>query len=73
MTIPLTIVRRHIAAHFVPHDGIAGFGAAAAFAKAWWPKDDARTLRNATKDICGSDEQMTKLAESSVNLQAEDA
>lgn len=55
------------------HYGIAGFGTAAAYAKALGLKDDNKKLRNATKDIYGGDEYMTKLAESTVNIQAEDA
>ena len=55
------------------HYGIAGFGTAAAFAKALGLKDDNKKLRDATKDIYASDAFMTKLAETSVNLQAEDA
>lgn len=55
------------------HYGIAGFGTAAAFAKALGLKDDNKKLRDATKDIYASDAFMTKLAETSVNLEAEDA
>ncbi|MEN2786664.1 DUF892 family protein [Sphingomonas qilianensis] len=55
------------------HYGIAGFGTAAAFAKALGLKDDSKKLSAATKEIYGGDEYMTKLAETSVNLQAEDA
>lgn len=55
------------------HYGIAGFGTAAAYAKALGLKDDNRKLRDATKEIYCGDEFMTKLAESSVNLQAEHA
>ncbi|MDO7842877.1 ferritin-like domain-containing protein [Sphingomonas immobilis] len=55
------------------HYGIAGFGTAAAYAKALGLKDDTKKLRDATKEIYGGDEYMTKLAESSVNMQAEDA
>ena len=55
------------------HYGIAGFGTAAAYAKALGLKDDHKKLSAATKDIYGGDEYMTKLAETSVNLQAEDA
>ncbi|EJL33464.1 ferritin-like domain-containing protein [Novosphingobium sp. AP12] len=55
------------------HYGIAGFGTAAAYAKALGLKDDNKKLRDATKDIYGGDEYMTKLAESSVNLEAEAA
>lgn len=55
------------------HYGIAGFGTAAAYAKALGIKDDSKKLESATKEIYGSDEYMTKLAETSVNLKAEDA
>ena len=55
------------------HYGIAGFGTAAAYAKALGLKDDNKKLRDATKEIYGGDEFMTKLAESSVNLKAENA
>ena len=55
------------------HYGIAGFGTAAAYAKALGLKDDNKKLRDATKEIYGGDEYLTKLAESSVNLKAEDA
>lgn len=55
------------------HYGIAGFGTAAAYAKALGLKDDGKKLKDATKEIYGGDEYMTKLAETSVNLQAEDA
>jgi len=55
------------------HYGIAGFGTAAAYAEALGLKDDSKKLNDATKEIYGGDEYMTKLAETSVNLQAEDA
>jgi ferritin-like metal-binding protein YciE len=55
------------------HYGIAGFGTAAAYAEALGRKDDAKQLNDATKEIYGSDEYMTKLAETAVNLKAEDA
>ena len=55
------------------HYGIAGFGTAVAYAKALGLKDDNKKLGAATKEIYGGDEFMTKLAETSVNLQAEDA
>jgi len=55
------------------HYGIAGFGTAAAYAKALGLTDDTDKLRDATKEICGGNEHMTKLAETSVNLQAEHA
>ena len=53
------------------HYGIAGFGTAAAYAKALGLKDDNKKLRDATKEIYGGDEYMTKLAETGVNLKAE--
>ena len=55
------------------HYGIAGFGTAAAYAEALELKDDSKKLNDATKEIYGGDEFMTKLAETSVNLQAETA
>ncbi len=55
------------------HYGIAGFGTAAAYAKALGFKDDEKKLKSATKEIYGGDEYMTKLAETGVNLQAEAA
>jgi ferritin-like metal-binding protein YciE len=55
------------------HYGIAGFGTAAAYAKALGLKDDNKKLREATKEIYSGDEYMTKLAETGVNLQAEAA
>ena len=55
------------------HYGIAGFGTAAAYAKAIGLKDDNKKLREATKEIYGGDEYMTKLAEMSVNIQAEES
>lgn len=54
------------------HYGIAGFGTAAAYAKALGLKDANKKLREATKDIYGGDEYMTKLAETSVNIDAKD-
>ena len=55
------------------HYGIAGFGTAEAYAKALGLKEDAKKLADATKDIYGSDEFMSKLAETSVNVSAEAA
>ena len=52
------------------HYGIAGFGTAAAYAKALGLKDDNKKLSDATKEIYGGDEYMTKLAETSVNIEA---
>lgn len=45
------------------HYGIAGFGTAAAYAKALGLKDDAKKLKEATKEIYGSDKYASKLAE----------
>lgn len=53
------------------HYGIAGFGTAAAFAKAL-ELEDQKALEAATKEIYGSDEYMTKLAETTVNIDAKD-
>ena len=54
------------------HYGIAGFGTAAAYAEALGKKDDAKKLNEATKEIYGGDEYMTRLSET-VNDEAEDA
>jgi ferritin-like metal-binding protein YciE len=54
------------------HYGIAGFGTAAAYAKALGLKDDNKKLSDATKEIYGGDEYMTKLAETSVNIEAKE-
>lgn len=53
------------------HYGIAGFGTAAAFADALGLEEDASQLDEATKDIYGSDEYLSHLAETSVNMQAQ--
>jgi ferritin-like metal-binding protein YciE len=55
------------------HYGIAGFGTAAAYAEALGLNEDGKKLSEATKEIYASDEYMTKLAETAVNLRAEDA
>lgn len=52
------------------HYGIAGFGTAAAFAEALGLKKAVKALNKATKEIYGSDEYMTKLAETNVNIEA---
>jgi ferritin-like metal-binding protein YciE len=54
------------------HYGIAGFGTAAAYASALGLKDDAKKLKAATKDIYFGDEYGTRLAETSVNIDAKD-
>lgn len=52
------------------HYGIAGFGTAASYAKTLGLKDDNKKLRDATKEIYGSDQYMTRLAETTVNIDA---
>ena len=54
------------------HYGIAGFGTAAAYAKALGLKDDEKQLKTATKEIYGGDEYGTLLAETSVNIDAKE-
>jgi len=53
------------------HYGIAGFGTAASYAGTLKLKDAQKRLSQATKEIYGSDEYMTKLAETAVNIDAE--
>ena len=52
------------------HYGIAGFGTAAAYAKALGLNDDAKQLSAVTKEIYSNDKYTSKLADSSVNLHA---
>lgn len=52
------------------HYGIAGFGTAAAYAKALGLKDAVKKLDKATAEIYSADEYGTKLAEACVNVQA---
>ena len=54
------------------HYGIAGFGTAASYAKTLGLKDDAKKLADATAEIYGGDEYATKLAETTVNIDAKD-
>ena len=54
------------------HYGIAGFGTAMSFAETLGLKDAAKALKQATKEIYGGDEYMTKLAETTVNIDAKD-
>jgi ferritin-like metal-binding protein YciE len=54
------------------HYGIAGFGTAAAYAKALGLKDDAKKLSTATKEIYGSDKYGSKLGDT-VSQKAEAA
>ena len=53
------------------HYGIAGFGTAAAYAKALGEDRAVKKLSVATKEIYGGDEFATKLAETAVNAHAE--
>lgn len=55
------------------HYGICGIGTAKAFAEALGRKDHAKKLDTVLSEIYGADENMTDLAERSVNLQARDA
>ena len=52
------------------HYGITGFGTVSAFAKALKLDDDQSKLQSAVKEMYQSDELMTELAESAVNMQA---
>jgi ferritin-like metal-binding protein YciE len=54
------------------HYGLAGFGTAAAYAKALGLKEDTKALKQVTKEIYLGDEYGNRLAETSVNLQAKD-
>lgn len=55
------------------HYGLAGFGAAAAYAKALGLVDDEAKLKRAVSDIYRGDEAASHLAERSVNLAAKHA
>ncbi len=52
------------------HYGIAGFGTAAAYAKALGRRDDQKKLKTAVKEMYSGDTYMSKLAETAVTLQA---
>ena len=52
------------------HYGITGFGTVAAFAKALGHRDDHGKLESAVKDMYKSDDLMSELAESAVNVRA---
>lgn len=54
------------------HYGIAGFGTAKAFAEALGKKDHAKKLDDIVSSIYDADENMTDLAERSVNLKAKE-
>ena len=55
------------------HYGIAGLGSAKAFAEALGKDEHARKLDDLVADIYRTDENMTDLAERSVNLRAKEA
>ena len=55
------------------HYGITGFGTVGAFAKALKLDGDAQKLAAAVKDMHGSDDLVSRLAESAVNLAAASA
>lgn len=55
------------------HYGICGFGTAKAFAEALGMDEHVRKLDSITESIYDTDENMTDLAERSVNLQARNA
>ena len=55
------------------HYGICGFGTCKAFAEALEKSDHVKQLDEITADIYGADENMTDLAERSVNLKAKKA
>ena len=54
------------------HYGIAGFGTAASYAGTLGLKDAVKALDNVTKETYGGDEYMTKLAETTVNIEAKE-
>lgn len=55
------------------HYGICGFGTAKAYAEALGEEEHVEQLDEATAEIYGGDENMTQLAEMSLNLAAADA
>jgi ferritin-like metal-binding protein YciE len=54
------------------HYGIAGFGTAASYAGTLKLNDAQKQLKQTTKEIYGGDEYMTKLAETTVNIDAKE-
>ncbi len=55
------------------HYGIAGFGTAAAYAKALGRRDEQKKLKSAVKDMYRGDEYLSKLAETAVTIEAKAA
>ena len=54
------------------HYGIAGFGTAASYAGTLGLKDAQKQLKTLTKETYGGDDYMTKLAETTVNIEAKE-
>ena len=54
------------------HYGMAGFGTAAAYAKALGQSEDAKKLSSAAKEMYSGDTYMSRLAETAVNAAAKD-
>lgn len=54
------------------HYGIAGFGTVASYAGTLGLKDAQKQLKALTKDTYGGDEYMTRLAETTVNIKADE-
>ena len=54
------------------HYGIAGFGTAASYAGTLGLKDAVKALDNVTKETYSGDDYMTKLAETTVNIEAKE-
>ena len=54
------------------HYGIAGFGTAAAYAKALGLKNDTQAIKLAVKEMKGGDDFVSKLAATAVNIQSKD-
>lgn len=54
------------------HYGIAGFGTAASYAGTLGLTDDEKQLKQATKEMYNGDQYMTQLAETTVNISADD-
>ena len=52
------------------HYGIAGFGTAAAYAKALGLKNDVQAIKLAVKEMKGGDDFMSRLADTAVNLRS---
>lgn len=71
-TAPGPVLDAQIIAQYqrMTHYGLAGFGTAAAYAKALRRDDDQRRLEDMVRDIYQGDAFATRLAETCVNVQA---